>query len=490
VRALLVIVVTICAVILGANDVRAQKRVALVIGNSDYTTIPSLRNPGSDARLMADSLRDLGFDVMLETDMDRSQMARTIREFGKRLSKAGPDTAGLFYYAGHGVQARGTNYLVPLRAPIEDELDLTVEAIDVSWVLNQMQAAGNKLNFVVLDACRNNPFKGMSRSAGRGLARIDSARGALVAFAAAPGQVAADGTGENSPYTSALAAAMRTPGLPVEQVFKKVRISVESQTGGRQTPWEESSLRGDFYFVPKPAATADQSASPVLSQPNSDTGQPGAGSFALERTFWESVKDSGDPEIIKTYLERYPNGVFSKLARVMIDRLEPDTAALNVPQEPRSQSVNPEATAVQSEQQVAAIAPQTPSEPEPEDAPDLPRKIQQVLDAAGCRPGPIDGVWGRNSDAALKRFSRYAKLDPAAQGATVDTLARLLEHKGSICPLTCGTGQVLNAAGKCKPRKPRTATPAKPTVTHKQPAAAPVQNAPSQTQGKGWQIGR
>ena len=218
---------------------------------------------------MAKTLREVGFEVVLALDADRRSMTKAVREFGKRLSRSGPGTAGLFYYAGHGVQARGTNYLIPLEAPIEDELDLTVEAVDVAWVLSQMEAAGNGLNLMVLDACRNNPFEGMFRSVGRGLGRVDTARGALVAFAAAPGQVATDGVRENSPYTAALVKAMRTPGLAVEQVFKKVRLDVESETGGRQTPWEESSLRGDFYFVPK-AATQEQHGGgrrPACSQP-------------------------------------------------------------------------------------------------------------------------------------------------------------------------------------------------------------------------------
>ncbi len=238
----------------------AEKRIALVIGNSDYTRVPSLVNPENDATLMAETLRSVGFDVALVVNVDRRKMARAVRSFGKKLRAAGPDAVGLFYYAGHGNQAKGVNYLIPLDAEIDTIADLEVEALSASNILSQMEDAGNTLNLVILDACRNNPYKGRVRSSARGLAKVQAASGSLVAFAAAPGQVAADGTGKNSPYTKALVEAIKQPGLELGKVFRIVRSKVEKQTGGRQTPWEESSLKGDFHFVPQAKQTVSGSS--------------------------------------------------------------------------------------------------------------------------------------------------------------------------------------------------------------------------------------
>jgi len=245
----------------------AQQRIALVVGNSNYQLIPVLKNPRNDAKLMAETLRDLGFDVTLAIDVDGRAMSRVVRKFGKKLRAAGDKAVGLFFYAGHGVSARGTNYLIPLGAEIESESDLELESMSASSVLAQMMDARNALNLVILDACRNNPYKGTVRSITTGLTRVTTASGALIAFSAAPGQVAVDGNGANSPYTQALVKAMRVPGIAIEQVFKKVRVSVENYTGGQQSPWEESSLRGDFYFVPGSAPQANlQTPQPLVPQ--------------------------------------------------------------------------------------------------------------------------------------------------------------------------------------------------------------------------------
>ncbi len=227
----------------------AVQRVALVVGNSDYKLISPLANPENDAALMAETLRAVGFEVIETKNADQRAMKRAIRDFGKRLRRAGPEAVGLFYYAGHGVQAGGTNYLIPLGAPIEREGDLDIEAVSAQWVLTQMEIAGNGLNVVILDACRNNPYKGSFRSAGRGLAKMAAPTGSYIAYAAAPGKLASDGSGSNSLYTATLAKAIREPGLKLEDTFKRVRVRVHEHSGGKQTPWEEGSVLGDFYFV-------------------------------------------------------------------------------------------------------------------------------------------------------------------------------------------------------------------------------------------------
>lgn len=233
----------------------AEPRIALVIGNGAYASSP-LTNPASDAQLMSRTLTGLGFEVIERRDGDQATMKRAIQDFGLKLERAGPTAVGLFFYAGHGVQLNGRNYLIPTRARIERDSDLEIEAVSADWVLEQMRYARNRLNLVILDACRNNPFVRSFRSADRGLARMDAPAGVLIAYSTAPGDVAADGNSRNSPYTEALARVMREPGQPVEQVFKRTRIAVLGATDGRQTPWESSSLTGDFYFLGGAAPSA------------------------------------------------------------------------------------------------------------------------------------------------------------------------------------------------------------------------------------------
>ena len=224
-------------------------RIALVIGNSDYSSGP-LPNPANDAELVSETLKKLQWVVIEQTNADQREMKKAIEEFGRRLDKAGEDGIGLFYYAGHGVQLNGRNYLIPTRADIEREGDLEIEAVSADWVIEQMRLARNGLNIVILDACRNNPFTRSMRSAERGLATMDAPTGILIAYSTAPGTVAEDGSGRNSPYTTALTQAMVTLHEPLEQLFKHVRVGVMHATQDKQVPWEYSSLTGaDFCFA-------------------------------------------------------------------------------------------------------------------------------------------------------------------------------------------------------------------------------------------------
>ena len=223
-----------------------EQRVALVIGNSAYTRISKLRNPVNDARAMARVLKQSGFQVTTLIDANRRKMLRAITSFGKKLRNGG---VGMFYFAGHGVQARGRNYLVPLGAEVEDVPDLEYEAVDAGRVLGKMESAKNRLNIIILDACRNNPYGSAFRSARNGLVQINAPSGSLVAYATGPGKVAADGDGRNGLYTGQLIRHLRTPGLKLEEVFKRVRIDVQRLSGGKQVPWENTSVTGDFYFT-------------------------------------------------------------------------------------------------------------------------------------------------------------------------------------------------------------------------------------------------
>jgi len=230
-----------------------EQRTALVIGNSAYSSGP-LKNPVNDATDMAATLKRLGFNVILRKNATQQDMEDAIRELGDRLKKGG---VGLFFYAGHGVQIGGQNYLLPIGVRIDRDTDVKYRAVDADMVLDEMGNAGNPMNIVILDACRDNPFVKNFRTASRGLAIISSApRGTLISYSTGPGNIAADGAGRNSPYTGALMNHMMTPGLPIEEVFKNVRQDLGRQTKGKQIPWELSSLEGRFYFKPGSAAAS------------------------------------------------------------------------------------------------------------------------------------------------------------------------------------------------------------------------------------------
>lgn len=229
------------------NSLYASERIALVVGNSDYINVSQLANPGSDAALMTSTLESVGFEVTLVSDADLRGLRKALTEFGRKLREN--DAVGLFYYAGHGVQMGGENFLIPVDANIQDESELSWQAIRVNDVLRVMERESGNMNIVILDSCRNNPFPSASRSSVAGLASIDASEGTFIAYATAPGEVALDGDTKNSPYTLALASAISTAGLSIEETFKSAREEVLIQTEGRQTPWEASSITGSFHFI-------------------------------------------------------------------------------------------------------------------------------------------------------------------------------------------------------------------------------------------------
>jgi len=226
----------------------APRRIALVVGNAKYKVSP-LRNPINDATDMADALKKLGFETTLLRDATFQQMEAAVDAFSRKLRQGG---VGLFYYAGHGVQIDGQNYLVPVDAPLQTAASVKYRSVPANWLLERMADAGNQLNIIVLDACRENLFMRESRSSvDRGLAIMQGAQGSLIAYSTAPGKVALDGSERNGVYTKYLLKYITRPGIPVEELFKRVRIDVQKETKDRQTPWESSSLVGDFYFAPK-----------------------------------------------------------------------------------------------------------------------------------------------------------------------------------------------------------------------------------------------
>ena len=280
---------------------QSERRMALVIGNAGYASGP-LRNPINDARAMAKALNDLSFEVALKENLDQKQMKREIQVFGEKLQKGG---VGLFYYAGHGIQVNGHNYLLPVGAAIEHEKQVEYEAVDMGAILSEMDYARNRMNIVILDACRDNPFARSFRSISQGLASVDAPTGTLIAYATAPGSVANDGQGDNGVYTGELIKAMVQPGLKIEDVFKQVRSAVREATGGRQVPWESSSLEGDFYFISQPQPPVQTASVPPQPGPAVAPERPASGQAEESATRGEKSDKS-----LKTWKEPVTGLVF------------------------------------------------------------------------------------------------------------------------------------------------------------------------------------
>jgi uncharacterized caspase-like protein len=314
----------------------AETRVALVIGNANYANAPKLANPENDATLMEQTLHRVGFQtVIVQRDLNKSSLESVLKDFARQAR--GADVA-LVYYAGHGIEAGGVNYLVPVDAALANSDDIDFEAVPLDLVLSAVSGA-SRLKLVILDACRNNPFAAHMTNAtravaDRGLARIEPVSDTLVAYAAKAGTTAEDGK-DNSPFAKALARDMSTPGLDVRLMFGKVRDDVLAATNKRQEPFVYGSLGGSAFYFVAPANTATAPASVAAADPK-----------AMEKDVWDSVKDSGDPAQLQGYLDQYPSGTFAGIARAKI-------AALNKSQSQTSQSTP------SSNTQVASLAPQS-----------------------------------------------------------------------------------------------------------------------------------
>lgn len=298
-RLIVALVGLVCASIL--SDQAWAKNYALLIGNSAYSIGP-LDNPANDAHDLANVLKSTGFETTVILNQNAEAMTKAIREFGEKLRNN--DGIGFFFFAGHGVQVVGENYLLPVAFPFRNETEVQAHAVSANLVLRYMEDAKNRVNVVVLDACRNNPFIKTRSLKTRGLAPMDAPSGSLVAFSTAPGTEASDGSGRNGLYTKHLMANLKVPGLTVEQVFKRVREAVENESereiGRKQSPREESSLKGgDIYFVPGTV--------PVVAD--------AAGTDAVELAYWNSIAGSANTADFESYLAQYPRGKFAELAR-------------------------------------------------------------------------------------------------------------------------------------------------------------------------------
>jgi hypothetical protein len=299
------IVAAACA--LACLSAAAADRVALLIGNNNYGSTP-LRNAVNDAKDLGEALKELGFQVIVRENASRKDMIEGIREFGQAIDGA---STALFFYAGHAMQFKDRNYLIPIDAAMGSEEDVTFFSVEIGQIFDRMDRARTRFNFIILDACRDNPFASSFKLTSAGLAQMSSPSGTLIAYATSPGSTAADGYGRNGIYTKHILQNIRVPDLPVEIMFKRVREGVERETRKLQTPWDSSSLKGDFAFN----ASSARAATAPAAGPSADA------TMQMEREFWVSVRDSSRPEDIRAYLDKYPNGNFAPLARNKLDAL-------------------------------------------------------------------------------------------------------------------------------------------------------------------------
>jgi len=397
-RAFGAILLAVCTTWLCSQPAFAAKRVALVMGNSAYRNVASLANPANDSAAMSAIFRKAGFDVVeLKRDLSVSEMRRALRDFSDSVRDA--DIA-IVYYAGHGIEINGNNYLIPVDAVLERDIDAFDEAIPLDRILTVIEPA-RQLRLVILDACRDNPFnKNMkrmigSRAIGRGLAKVEpESPNTLIAFAAKAGSTASDGDSTNSPFTAALVKFLPRPGLDLRKAFGYARDDVLKATNNRQEPFIYGSLGGeDVALVP----AADKAADATPKAPDDAT---------LELAFWESIKNDKNPQLFQAYLNRYPKGVFADIARINLQQQK--TAALNL-----------------------ASIDQPDDKLELRD-PALLREVRERLYELNFDPGPFDGPVNPAAHEAVREFEQANKL--ASTGEVTQGLLRRLRDISGLKP--------------------------------------------------------
>lgn len=290
-----------------------EKRVALVIGNSAYQHTPALINPQNDASTIGASFQKLGFETELKLNLTKMEMDQAIRQFSSSLTGA---TVAVFYYAGHGIQVNGVNYLVPVDASLRTEMDLMFEVCDLGLVLRVMENS-QRVNVLFLDACRDNPLSealarsmgsGRSVAVGRGLAPVKANAGTLISYATRDGDIASDGKDKNSPYTKALLSYIEQPGLEIHQMLRNVRNDVRLITNGKQTPWEYGSLLNEFYFL-GPVRIDVRPPEESVQKDQADL------------IYWQSIMNDTNTAVFESYLKNFPSGIFTDLAKLKIEML-------------------------------------------------------------------------------------------------------------------------------------------------------------------------
>ena len=408
-----------------AAPARADERTALVIGNAEYAHAPALTTTVNDASDIGAALARLGFAVIRVENADQAALLRSLRALAAAAEGA---EVVVVFYAGHGVSMDERNFLLPTDARLSSERDLELEAVPLELILRAVERARG-VRVIILDASRENPFvssmrkAGAKRSIGRGLARLEPSTGTLVAFASKAGTVALEGQGRNSLYSEALLRHLEDPDLDVGQMLRKVRDAVLGATGGSQEPSVYGSLPGErVYLGPPPSRIAETPDTARSAEDGPGLDQLSAERLRAERLYWESVKDSTDPAEIRTYLDQYPNGTYAALARVRLERLKRQGGSL------------PAGTVSAPEEAV-----ETGPAPDPEaaeEALDLRREdrriIQSGLAALGFDPGPVDGLFGRGTRAAIGKW-QAAEGRPAT-GFLDGVAAKALAEAGIAAP--------------------------------------------------------
>jgi hypothetical protein len=349
------------ALLLNAQVAHAENRIALVIGQSAYRAVPPLPNPANDAKMMIELLTAAGFEVTGAPDVSQSDMRKAIGDFADKLNSKGPDTVALVYYAGHGLQVDGENFLLPVDVTPQHEADIPLQGVRLNDLLNSLAAVPSKMRIIMLDSCRDNPFPELEKTIGKGLAIVDTkagSAGSFISYSTSPGAVAEDGAGADSPYTTALLVAAREPGLTIEQALKRVRLSVNQATSGRQTPWDSSSLTTDFYFFPgrsdtrNPATKGERTAQGwrrelrtmqpqaayelVVGEDTIEAYEAFVALFAeppfgprvralldrrREMVAWNVAVTINTPASYRAFLANYPNSDFVATARKLMERM-------------------------------------------------------------------------------------------------------------------------------------------------------------------------
>lgn len=511
------------ALMFGAEPAFAAKRVALVLANSVYQHAPSLANPVNDGAVMAKTLKDAGFDVVdSRHDLTALDTRRVLRDFADSTRDA--DIA-VVYYAGHGIEVEGSNYLIPVDAKLERDTDVYDEALSLDRVLVAVEPA-KQLRLVILDACRDNPFGRTmkrtlaSRGIGRGLAQVEpTSSNTLIAYSAKAGFTAQDGDGANSPFTIALSKHLTTPGLDVRRAFGFVRDDVLKSTGNKQEPFVYGSLGGeDVPLVPVKAMPVTATAPAVNPQ-------------ADMRRDYELALQVGNKPAWEAFLAQHPDGFYANLAKLQLDKIQAEQlhaaaiekakqaeaerdrlAALGAQKDAQAKAAADAKAAEQAQlaaqkakeqaqQQAAAAeqqrvnlaaaapgaAPASTASPAgtnvaaltPSTTPaDLSRSVQTELGRVGCFSGQADGNWGTSSQRSLSQFNRYAGTRLEVKMASSDALDAVKSKQSRVCPLVCdhgfkadgdkctrivcGDGTVLNDDNECE--KQRAAKPAKPAT--------------------------
>lgn len=444
-RRLAILLGTFLAVVFtSAADLRAEKRVALIIGNGAYQHAPQLSNPVNDARAIGELFRKAGFDAVdARENLGSLEIKRAIREFTAQTRDA--DIA-VVYFAGHGIEVSGINYLIPVDAKLANDFDAEDEALALDRIVRALEPA-RRLRLVILDACRDNPFlRTMQRTIATravtgGLAKVEpTSTDTLIAFAAKAGSTAADGDGGNSPFTAALLKNIAVPGLDVRLAFGRVRDDVIKSTGNRQEPFVYGSLGGaTVALVPEP-----KRAPP-----------PAANAIDIRRDY-ELAERIGTVRAWDSFLAQHKTGFYADLARAARAKLAPAGA---------SAAASPAAEA--SNQQIAALPPaEAVAAPRP-DPVALARSLQTELKRVGCDPGVEDGTWNAKSRSALGLFNKHARMKLDTKVASVDALDAVKARKTRVCPVVCGRGMradgevcvAIPAPGKSRPQAARPPAP-------------------------------